>query len=117
MRRVGLILPSALLIASATWFVGWLSVPAIAFAYGIWQREVWPVTLASVLAWSALLITDAIGGRFGALAAAVAGVIGIPAAGPVLGTLVFVALLAASAAALGSFVGAAVMSTRKGVVA
>jgi hypothetical protein len=115
-RRIAITLV-ALLIALATWYLGWLSVPVIALLHGLWRREVWPPTLAAVLAWSALLALDALGGRFGALATSVGGVIGVPAAGPVIVTIVFAALLAASAATLGTFVGVVVMTRRKGVVA
>lgn len=115
-RRIVLVLTLGTLIALGTWFIGWLAVPLVALVAGAWRREIWPVTLAAVLAWSALLVADAAGGRFGALATSVGGVIGVPAIGPVILTLVFAALLAASAATVGGFIGTAVMSSRKGVV-
>ena len=117
MRR-GLLVPVlAVLLAATTWLVGWWSVPVVALIVGLWRRDTWPVTLAAVLAWTALLVFDVSSGRFRALAVSVGGVMGLPTAAPLIATLVFVALLAASAATLGAFIRLAVMSARKGVVA
>ena len=58
--------------------------------------------LAAIVAWAALLLVNATGGRFGTLTSTVAGVMGIPAAALLLVTLLFAGLLAWSAAVVGS---------------
>lgn len=115
-RRMAVVLLLAIVLAGCTWIVGWWSVPVVAAIVGMRERRAWPATVASVLAWSALLAIDAASNRLGALATSIGGVIGIPAVGALIVTLVFVALLSASAATLGALLGAAVMSARNRVV-
>lgn len=99
MRRVIVVLALAVVFAAGT-FVAWWMLPILAAIAGAWRRRGWEVALAGVLAWSAILLYDAARGPFPALASAVAGVVGLPAAALVVVTLAFAALLAWSAAAL-----------------
>jgi hypothetical protein len=100
---------AAVAMAATTWVVGWWGVALAAFVVGAlqWQRRgiAWLAALAAVVAWSALLLMDVMGGRFGALASAIAGVMRVPAAAIVVVTLLFAALLGWSAGVVGSEVG------------
>lgn len=93
-------------IAALTWLVGWWGVPVVAAIAGVllWRRPAiaWLVALAAVVAWSALMLADATRGRFAALSAAVGGTLRVPASALVAVSLLFAALLAWSAAALGA---------------
>jgi hypothetical protein len=68
--------------------------------------------LSAIVAWAALLLFDATSGRFGALASAVGGVMRVPAVAVIVVTLLFAALLAWSAAAIGAEVGRALRRGR-----
>jgi hypothetical protein len=95
---------TAILVA-ATWLVGWWGVPLVAAIVGAvlcTRRGIAGVTaLAAVIAWSVLILVDGASGRFGALARAVAGTLTLPASVLLAVTLLFSALLAWSAAAVG----------------
>lgn len=93
-------------IGALTWSLGWWGVVLGALAVGAtaWRHRAvaWITALAAVVAWSALLIADAAGGRFGALASTISSVIRIPAAALLCVTLLFAALLAWSASLIAS---------------
>ncbi|HEV2643701.1 MAG TPA: hypothetical protein VGT98_13385 [Candidatus Elarobacter sp.] len=98
------VLASAIGVTTA--WLGWWSVPMVAFVYGAVSRNVrarWAIAGASaVIAWADLLaLMDIRGAHVGAISARVASVVGMPAAALVAVTLVFAALLAAPAAVLG----------------
>lgn len=99
----------AAILVGATWVVGWWGVPLIAAVVGVvlcTRRGIAGLTaLAAVIAWSVLIIVDGASGRFGALARAVAGTLTLPASVLLTVTLLFSALLAWSAAALGVEIG------------
>jgi hypothetical protein len=93
-------------LGALTWVAGWWGIAlgslVIGFAYGELRGIARITAFATVVAWSILLLADAIGGRFGALASAISGVLRIPSTGLVAITLLFAALLAWSAAVIGS---------------
>jgi hypothetical protein len=97
-----------------TWMLGWWGVVLAALLVGALYWRVrgiaWMTALAAIAAWSTLLVVDAVGGRFGALASAIAGVMRVPAAALVVVTLLFAGLLAWSSAIVGSEVVALVRS-------
>ena len=103
-----LVIVAAILVA-ATWIVGWWGVPLVAAIVGATlctRRGIAGLTaLAAVVAWSVLILVDGASGRFGALARAVAGTLTLPASVLLAVTLLFSALLAWSAAALGVEIG------------
>jgi hypothetical protein len=103
------LLGTALAVAALTWLLGWWGVVIAALVAGfVLQRRhgaAWLVALATVVAWAALLVIDAVGGRFSTLASAIAGVMRVPAAALLLVTLLFGALLGWSAAAVGAEIG------------
>ena len=105
------LLVSAIATAATTWVVGWWGVVLAALVVGAvqWRRPgiAWLNALATVIAWSALLLLDAASGRFGALASVIGGVMRVPAAAVVVVSLLFAALLAWSSAVLGSEIGQA----------
>jgi hypothetical protein len=96
----------AISLGALTWVAGWWGVALGSLVIGMvyWERRAIAriATLAAVVAWSALLVADALGGRFGALASSISGVLRIPSVGLIATTLVFAALLAWSAAVIGS---------------
>lgn len=100
---------AAVAMAALTWVGGWMTVPlfALAAAFGDRRRLVspWTAALAAALAWSALLLFDAGGGRMSALSAALGGVMRVPGAVLALVTVAFVSLLAWSAAVVGGALG------------
>jgi hypothetical protein len=107
---------TALGAALLTWLVGWWGVVIaglIAGAVLSHRRGVaWVVALAAVMAWCALILGNAIGGRFATLASSIAGVMRVPPALLIVVTLLFGALLAWSAAVLGSEIGRAARRER-----
>jgi hypothetical protein len=110
MRATAIVLlAAAVAIGGLTWVVGWWGVIVAALVVGaMWparKRIAWLAALAAVVAWSALLLADAAGGRLGVLAASVGGVMQLPAAALVVITLLFAALMAWSATVVGSEVG------------
>ena len=100
---------SALAVAALTWLLGWWGVVVAALIAGVmlWQRRgaPWLVALAAVVAWGALIVVDTLGGRFSVLARSLAGVMRAPSAALLVVTLLFGALLAWSAAVVGSEIG------------
>ena len=99
----------AAILAAATWVAGWWGVPLIAAVVGALlctRRGIAGLTaLAAVIAWSVLILVDGASGRFGALAGLVGGTLQLPAGALLTVTLLFAALLAWSAAALGVEIG------------
>jgi len=110
------LLVTALAVAALTWLVGWWGVAIAALLAGavLWRRRgvAWLVALAAIVAWSALILTNAIGGRLATLASSIGGVMSVPPILLVIVTLLFGALLAWSAAVLGSEIGRAARSAR-----
>jgi hypothetical protein len=110
------LLATAVAVAFLTWLVGWWGVVIAALIAGalLWRRRgvAWLIALAAVVAWSSIILANAVGGRFATLASSVAGVMRVPPALLVLVTLLFAALLAWSAAVLGSEIGRVVRSGR-----
>jgi hypothetical protein len=110
------LLVTALAVAALTWAVGWWGVVLAALLAGavLWRRRgvAWLVALAAIVAWGALILANAVGGRFPTLASSIGGVMRVPPALLVIVTLLFGALLAWSAAVLGSEIGRATRSTR-----
>src|SRR5215218_934245 len=105
------LLVTAIAVAALTWTVGWWGV---AIAALLWRRRgvAWLVALAAIVAWIALILMNAIGGRFATLASSIGGVMRVPPAVLLIVTLLFRALLAWSAAVLGSEIGRAARSAR-----
>lgn len=93
-----------LVVAGATWWIGWWTVPLIAAAWGAAQRGVgYPVATSAVgaaLGWVLLLGLRATAGPMGELSRKLGGIMGVPGWVPLLLVLVFPAVLAAAAAAL-----------------
>jgi len=110
------LLVTAIAIAALTWTVGWWGVVIAALLAGavLWRRRgvAWLVALAAIVAWSALILMNAIGGRFATLASSLGGVMRVPPAVLLIVTLLFGALLAWSAGVLGSEIGRAARSAR-----
>lgn len=99
----------ALAVALLTWLLGWWGVIVAALVAGgvlhLRRGAAWLVALAAIVGWGALILLDAVGGRFVALSSSVAGVLRIPPGVLVTVTLLFGALLAWSAAVLGTELG------------
>ena len=95
----------AAVLVAATWVAGWWGVPLVAAVVGVLlgtRRGIAGlVALAAVIAWSVLILVDGASGRFGALADVVSRTMQLPAAALLAVTLLFAALLAWSASALG----------------
>ena len=92
----------AALVALLTWVIGWWAVPLVSFAAGLWWRaeggRAGSVALGTTVGWGALLLIDTLHPRFGALAAALGGIVHVPGFVLVVVTLAFAALLAWSSA-------------------
>jgi hypothetical protein len=103
------LLATALGVALLTWSLGWWGVVVAALVAGVvlWRRRgvAWLVALATITAWGALILVNSLGGRFATLASSIAGVMRVPPALLVIVTLLFGALLAWSAAVIGSEIG------------
>jgi hypothetical protein len=103
-------------VAMVTWLAGWWGVIVAAFVAGVVlharRGAAWLVALACVVAWGAIIVASSVGGRFAALASAVGGTMGVPAAALVIVTLLFGALLGWSAALLGGELASAIRSPR-----
>jgi len=99
----------AVILVAMTWIAGWWGVPLVAAVVGAVlcaRRGIAGLTaLAAVIAWSVLILVDGASGRFGALAGVVAGTLQLPAGALLMVTLLFAALLAWSAAAVGVEIG------------
>jgi hypothetical protein len=100
------LLATALGVALLTWSLGWWGVVVAAIVAGAVlshrRGAAWLVALATITAWGVLILVNSVGGRFATLASSIAGVMRIPPALLVIVTLLFGALLAWSAAVLGS---------------
>ncbi len=90
--------------AAGTWFVGWWTVPVIAAVWAIVDRTDRTLPLraagAGIAAWGLLLAAQLPGGSLERLAIAVGTAMGVGALPLVVLTLLYPALLAASAAGL-----------------
>ncbi len=99
-------------VAGLTWFVGWWGVAIVAlligFAYRSEGGRPWRVALGAGEGWAILLLIDTFGGRFGRVATIVAGSMSLPAAGVLVATLLFPALIAWSGATVAAAFGQAV---------
>jgi hypothetical protein len=88
--------------AALTWLLGWWGVLVAALVIGFVFREDggggWRIAVAAVLAWSALLVIDALSGPVGVVGQRLGGVMRVPAVVLVLATVLFPAMLAWSAA-------------------
>ena len=96
-------------VAALTWLLGWWGVVVAALIAGALLRRragaAWLIALAAIVGWSALIVVDVVGGRFSTLAASIAGVMRVPVPALLVVTLLFGALLAWSAAVVGSEAG------------
>lgn len=105
--RSAIVVAVALLTAVVTWGLGWWGVVPVAAVVGWYFRDVRRIAawtaLGSLLGWAVLLGGDALGGRFGPLAHALGGTLGVPAVALVLLTLALPALLGWSAAKVAVF--------------
>jgi hypothetical protein len=105
MRFLSILLLAAAL-AVGTFVFGWWTVPVIALAWGLiagrLPRAAGYAAIAAVLAWGALLALDAAGGRLFPLGALFGAIAHLPGAVFLALTLIFPAVLAWSAAALGA---------------
>lgn len=103
------LLATALGVALLTWAVGWWGVVVAALVAGaVLSRRrgvAWLVALGAITGWGALILVNSVGGRFATLASSIAGVMRLPSALLVIVTLLFGALLAWSAAVIGSEIG------------
>ena len=103
------LLATALAVAVLTWLLGWWGVVLAALIAGVLLRArrgaAWLVALAAVVAWVVILAVDTVGGRFAVLATSIGGVMGVPVPALLVVTLLFGALLAWSAAVVGSEIG------------
>jgi hypothetical protein len=90
--------------ALATWTLGWWAVPVVAMVWTFIFRgpssAPWKTAMAAVIGWGGILLWTAAVGPLGELARRVAGIMGVPAAGIIVLTLVFGGLLAWSAATI-----------------
>ena len=105
--RVLSVLVLATVLALATMFLGWWCVPVLALLWGLatahWlRRSAAAAALASVLAWGALLVLDALGGQLVGLGTLFGSIAKQPPAVFFALSLLFPALLAWSAAAIGA---------------
>jgi len=105
--RLVMTLVLAVVIGLLTLLYGWWTVPIVAFVWGLAAGRRWPraaalAALAAVLAWAALLGMDALGGRLGGLGTLFGSIAKQPRAVFFVLSLVFPALLAWAAAALGA---------------
>lgn len=96
----------AVAMAASTWVLGWWAVPALALLAGFLHRadggRAGRIALGAVVGWCLLLAIDAVSGPIGRATTLVGGAMGIPGAAVLAVTLVFPALIAWSAAVIGS---------------
>jgi hypothetical protein len=111
-RALATIVSLVVAFAAGTWLLGWWTVPVVALAYGLWNgRSVTRapgspvVALAAALAWGLLLAAAAVSAPVAALAGRLGALMGQPSFALYAATLLFPALLAWSAAALGHAIG------------
>ncbi len=90
--------------ALATWVIGWWAVPALAMIWTFVNRgpsgAPWRTAFAAMIGWGMILLWTAATAPLGELARRLAGVVGVPASGLIVLTLVFGGILAWSAAEL-----------------
>lgn len=79
------LLVTSFAVGTLTWWLGWWGVVVAALVAGALlgrRAAAWLVALAAVVAWCALFLIDAMGGRFATLASSIAGVMQVPARRP-----------------------------------
>ena len=96
----------AVALAAATWIAWWGVVP-VAAAYGVWagrrgRSGGGVAALGAVLAWGALILLDARGGRMGVMLDVLGATMQVGAAALLIATLGFAAALAWSGATIAS---------------
>ena len=103
--------------AVATYASGWWAIPLVALVCGlVMNREGRPIyysTICAAAGWLSLLLLDAARGPLGEVASRFGGVLGFPPAALILTTLIFPALLAWSASALGAVIRAKFFGARE----
>ncbi len=112
MRRAGQVLLLSGAIALATIVFGWVTVPVLAFAWGVVASDSKPGAvsgMAAGLGWGWLLLWTAAVGPAGELASRAGGVLSIPSVALVMVTLLFPMVLAWG----GGVVGCVVASVAK----
>jgi hypothetical protein len=97
----------AIVIALGTMLAGWWAVPVAGIAYGaLAHRTAWPSLVAAAagaLAWGGYVSLMALGGAsVGSFGARVSASMGLPSYGMALATMLFPAIVAGIAAALGA---------------
>jgi hypothetical protein len=101
-KRASCIVLVSVVVAAGTWMLGWWSVPVAALVAGLLGCRASLVSVASTLAWLALLLVDAAQGNLSRVSTTLGGIIGVPAAAALFLTLLLPALLGWSAASLGN---------------
>lgn len=109
LRYVARIALVAVACAAATVWLGWMSVPLVGFAFGLFGRRARArgtvAALGAALGWAAILAADAARGADArAVAERVGGVFQLPGIAFIALTLVFAALLSGPAAVIGAAV-------------
>jgi hypothetical protein len=98
------ILLVAAVVALATWFLGWWSVPLTGAVYALLRRgedhAVLEAALGAMLAWGALLAWQTTNPAYSRLSAAISGVFPVPAVVLMVVAVLFAGLLAGAAARL-----------------
>ena len=105
MRTFVKVLLLAELFAVVTYAFGWWTVPVVAAVWAIASRDSnRPLVAAAcaALGWASLLLLDSVKGPVGTMATKLGGVMGVPGIVLLILTLLFPALLAWCAAALGA---------------
>ena len=85
-----------------TWLLGWWAVPVVAMIAGFMHCKPGIVTAACATSWLILLSVDALSGNIGRVGTVLAGVMGLPVPALIAATLILPALLAWSAASIGT---------------
>ena len=114
MRMAGIVALAAAF-ALGTWVLGWISTAVIALVFGVAaarRSAPWEALLAAVVAWLVLLGVQALGSARGEVARVVGAVVGVPAWAIPVATILFVALLACSAAVVGREIAAVWSASR-----
>lgn len=99
------VLALAAAIVLGTGLFGWWSVPVLALGYGAWRGEETAAAfaaLAALLSWGSLMAWNWLSGPVLVLAGSLGSVMRLPGWSLILATLLFPAVLAGAAAALGA---------------
>ena len=99
----------AVVMAAATWGLGWWGVAVVAVIEGFLYRadggRAWQAALAATEGWLLLLVFDTLSGPMARVASTLSGAMAIPAPLLLLATLLFPALLAGSVAVVAAELG------------